>query len=83
MLLKVKILLKGEPKNQLIGKNIYVYIYIYVTELLRYVGMPSQCRLFITPLARALIICPSFPWVLSKVNQLLFNAVHLPRSLNV
>lgn len=45
MLLKVKILLKGGPKNQLIGKNIYVYI--YVTELLRYVGMPSQCRLLV------------------------------------
>lgn len=38
MLLKVKILLKGGPKNQLIGKK-------YITVFLRYVGMPSQCRL--------------------------------------
>lgn len=45
MLLKVKILLKGGgAKNQLIGKK---YICIYITELLRYVGMPSQCRLLV------------------------------------
>lgn len=44
MLLKVKILLKrGGQRINLLEK----YICIYITELLRYVGMPSQCRLLV------------------------------------
>ena len=45
MLLKVKILLKrGGQRINLLEK---IYICIYITELLRYVGMPSQCRLLV------------------------------------
>ncbi len=45
MLLKVKILLKrGGGKESTYWKK---YICIYITELLRYVGMPSQGRLLV------------------------------------